>query len=182
MNNYDVFAFDIGGVLAYQDLSSLSKEELKYLQVFMNRFKNPNDRLLDQAKKYMQDIYLKIHHLNPDTLPTLDFLYSRDIRTSIWTNNIKEIEPWLAESGIYRYVNRRDVINSFDIGYDKPNACFFYKALKILDVHPSKVIFFDDNQVNVIGAKRCGIDSQMFEMHKSLRLEIAKYFDKGDQL
>ena len=171
-------AFDLGGVLAYQDLSVLTEEELLLLHTFMNRNKDVNKELLEYAKSIISEIYLKIHRLNCEAISTLDMLQQDKIRPSIWTNNIKEIETWFEEVNLYRYIRRADVINSFYLGVDKPNLDFYRKALWFLKNNPNDVLFLDDSRSNILGAKKCGIMGKEYNMGESLeeivKLEIRK--------
>lgn len=165
-------AFDFGGVLAYQDLSTLTEEELFLLQTFMNRNHVVDRDLLEYAQSKIAEIYLKIHKLNGETIPTLELLQQDKIRSSIWTNNVKEIEAWFEEVDLYRYIRKEDIINSFYLGFDKPNIEFYRRALLFLKNNPGDVLFFDDNHANILGAKKCGINSKEYDMKESLKETI----------
>lgn len=172
-----VVAFDLGGVLAYCDDSTLSEEELYLLQLykkFMSRqIVFEKDRsFLEYAKSKMSDIYLKIHKLNNDTIPVLEMLQDEKIRTSIWTNNTPYINSWLEEVGLIRFIHSRDIINSFYLGYDKPDIRFYLEALNILNINPLSVLFLDDNNTNVESAKRCGICGEQYTMQMSLYTKV----------
>ncbi len=161
-------AFDLGGVLAYQDLSVLTEEEKLLFQTYMNRNKGANRELLEYAKSKIAEIYLKIHRLNIGTISTLEMLQEKEIRSSIWTNNIKEIDAWLEEAGLYRYIRREDIVNSIYLGVDKPDLEFYHKALYLLKNSPSDVLFLDDNYDNVLGAQICGVKAKVYNMSESL--------------
>lgn len=164
----EVVAFDLGGVLAYQDLDKLTAEELFLLREYMNRKNIKDEELLFYAKSKIPEIYLKIYRLTPEAMETLQMLKDRNIRPSIWTNNIKEINDWFEEVGIYRYVDMKDVINSFYIGINKPNIEFYRRALNTIKSEPQRVLFIDDNYQNIINALRCGINGQVYDMSTSL--------------
>lgn len=172
-----VVAFDLGGVLAYCDNSKLSDEELYLLQFYkkyMSRqIVSKKDRyFLEYAKSKMSDIYLKIHKLNNDSLPVLEMLQNEKIRTSIWTNNTPYISSWLEEVGLTRFIHSRDIINSFYLGYDKPDIRFYLEALRILNINPLSVLFLDDNSINVESATRCGIWGEQYTMQMSLYTKV----------
>lgn len=177
--NVKTVAFDLGGVLAYQDLSKLTEEELFLLQTFMNRNQVVNRELLEYAKSKIAEIYLKIHKLNSETIQTLEMLQQDNIRPSIWTNNIKEIDAWFEEIGLYKYIRREDIINSIYLGFDKPNIDFYRNALLLLKNKPRDVLFFDDNHANILGARKCGISSKEYDMTKSLEETVETEIRKG---
>lgn len=172
-------AFDLGGVLAYQDLSVLTEEELVLLQTFMNRNKDVNKEHLEYAKSKIAEIYLKIYRLNSETIPTLEMLKQQKIRPSIWTNNIKEIDAWFEEVGLYKYIKREDIINSIYLGVDKPNIGFYRKALWLLKNNPDDVLFLDDNRNNVLNAKKYGIIGKEYNMSESLEKTVETEIRKG---
>lgn len=167
-------AFDLGGVLAYRDLSVLTEEEKMLLNVYMNRRSINDKELIEYASTKIQEIYLKIHKLTPDAIPTLEMLRSEHLTPSIWTNNIREIDNWFEEIGLYRYIDRKDIINSFYIGCDKPNIEFYKRALEIVKKHNSEVLFIDDSEPNVEGAAICGIPSIVYDDHHSLIKTVEK--------
>lgn len=170
-------AFDLGGVLAYCDNSKLSDEELYLLQFYkkyMSRqIVSKKDRdFLEYVKSKMSDIYLKIHKLNNDTIPVLEMLQDEKIRTSIWTNNTPYINSWLEEVGLTRFIYSRDIINSFYLGYDKPDIHFYLEALRVLNINSINVLFLDDNNINVKSAMRCGIWGEQYTMQMSLYTKV----------
>ena len=171
-------AFDLGGVLAYQDLSVLNEEELFLFKVYMNRSKVEDKELVRYAEKRILDIYLKIHKLNPDTFNVLEILKVEKIIPSLWTNNIKYLNSWLDSVGLHKYIDNSNVINSYFLNVDKPNKEFYYKALKQLKQSPNDILFFDDDMENVISSKRCGIESKIYDMKDSLEEKVQKEIKK----
>lgn len=167
-------AFDLGGVLAYQDLSELTEEEILLLKTFMNRNQVVNKEILEYAKSKITQIYLKIHKLNSETIPTLEMLQEEKVNLSIWTNNIKEIDAWFEQINLYRYIKRENIINSFYLGVDKPNIDFYRNALWLLKNNPEDVLFFDDNHANILGAKKCMIQAKEYDIKESLKKTVKK--------
>ena len=157
-------AFDVGGVLAYQNLSALTEEEQILFRIYMNRNHIQDPNLIEYASKRMPDIFLKIYKLSNSAMPTLEALKDMKKRLSIWTNNIGAIDGWFEHIGLYRYVKREDIINSFYIGVDKPNIEFYRIALKHLRSAPQNVLFLDDNSKNIRAAIRCGITGILYHM------------------
>jgi len=110
----------------------------------------PED-FLAQFTGWLHRPYEGVHDL-------LEELSSRH-RTAILTN-ISGVHWPIAESyGIFDRVER--VIASFRIGAIKPDRDFFEIALAEMGVATDEVVFFDDNIVNVEGARAFGIESHV---------------------
>lgn len=54
------------------------------------------------------------------------------------------------------------LLNSSEIGFAKPDSRFFEKALEICNCKPDQTLFIDDQQANVIAARKLGIQSILF--------------------
>lgn len=179
MERIETVAFDLGGVLAYQDFSSLTEEELFLFKTYMNRRKIQNRELIEYASGRIADIFLKIHYLTDGAIPTLEMLKEMKIRASIWTNNIGAIDLWFEEINLYHYIAKKDIINSFYIGCDKPNLKFYRKALEELKNMPQSVLFLDDKFQNIVGAQECGIHGRLYASCESLGATVESEIKKG---
>ena len=51
------------------------------------------------------------------------------------------------------------VVASFQVGMFKPDKPYFEHALALAGVSANEVLFFDDNEINCEGARRCGIEA-----------------------
>ena len=86
----------------------------------------------------------------------LDELAGRH-RTAILTN-ISAVHWPIAEAyGLFDKVDR--VVASYRIGAIKPDRDFFEIALAELAATAPEAVFFDDNVVNVEGARACGLEA-----------------------
>jgi HAD superfamily hydrolase (TIGR01509 family) len=80
-------------------------------------------------------------------------------RTAILTN-ISAVHWPIAEAyGLFDRVER--VIASYRIGAIKPDRDFFEIALAQVGAAAADAVFFDDNIVNVEGARACGIEAHL---------------------
>ena len=80
-------------------------------------------------------------------------------RTAILTN-ISAVHWPIAEAyGLFDKVER--VVASYRVGAIKPDRDFFEIALAELGSAASEAVFFDDNRVNVEGARACGIEAYL---------------------
>lgn len=176
-------AFDLGGVLAYRDLSVLSAEEQNLLLIYQKymgiKDVNPKDKeFLEYAGSKMEEITRKIYKLNSETLDVLKMLYYNGIDISLWTNNTPYLNSSLEQVGILRYISLENVINSYYLGYDKPNKYFYLKALELLLIRASQILFVDDNRDNLISAKNCGIQTLEYDMSMSLKDSLSFAFER----
>jgi putative hydrolase of the HAD superfamily len=51
---------------------------------------------------------------------------------------------------------------SFELGFAKPDAGYFKSIMDRIDVAPDRVLFIDDHEGNVAGARELGIHSELF--------------------
>lgn len=51
---------------------------------------------------------------------------------------------------------------SFELGFAKPDAGYFQAIMKRIDVTPDRLLFIDDHEGNVAGARELGIHSELF--------------------
>ena len=177
--------FDFG-VLAYRDLSVLSAEEQNLLLIYQKymgiKGVNPKDKeFLEYARSKMEEITRKIYKLNREALDVLKMLHYNGIGISLWTNNTPYLNSSLEQVGVLRYIPLENVINSYYLGYDKPNKYFYLKALELLHIRASQILFVDDNRDNLISAKNCGIQTLEYDMSMSLKDSLSFTFERIKQ-
>ncbi len=80
-------------------------------------------------------------------------------RTAIVTN-ISAVH-WPIAEGYGLFDRVAHVFASFRMGAIKPDADFFAMALEGVGASPAEAVFFDDNVVNVEGARACGIEAHV---------------------
>lgn len=179
MREIERIAFDLGGVLAHLDFSRLSREEIQLYYLYMNRFnKEISGEELEYIKRRLPDIIVKLYKLNDDVEETLEMLKDYKVKPSIWTNGIEEMNAWFESINLYRYMAYEDIINSYFINVDKPNGEFYEKALKIIRVRPSRVLFYDDKKENVDSACLLGIRGRQFDGSRSLKNTVKEDIER----
>ena len=67
------------------------------------------------------------------------------------------------------------IVVSGEIQMLKPFPEIYNHTLKKYDLNPSECIFIDDRPVNVLGAKKCGIDGIIFETPLQLIKSLKKF-------
>jgi glucose-1-phosphatase len=101
----------------------------------------------------------------------LDELAARH-RTAILTN-ISAVHWPIAEGyGLFEKVER--VVASYRIGAIKPDRDFFEIALAELGATVPEAVFFDDNAVNVEGARACGIEAYVVRGPEEVRARLVE--------
>jgi HAD superfamily hydrolase (TIGR01509 family) len=101
----------------------------------------------------------------------LDELAARH-RTAILTN-LSAVHWAIAEGyGLFDKVER--VFASYRVGAIKPDRDFFEIALAGLGAAPSEAVFFDDNLVNVEGARACGIEAHLVRGLQETRARLVE--------
>lgn len=107
----------------------------------------------------------------------LDELAARH-RTAILTNISAVHWPIAAGYGLFEKVER--VVASYRVGAIKPDRDFFEIALAELGALASEAVFFDDNIVNVEGARACGIEAHVVRGLKETRARLVELDILGD--
>jgi putative hydrolase of the HAD superfamily len=79
-------------------------------------------------------------------------------------NFIKSVEKYQFDANIY----------SCEVGLSKPESGIYHLAIKKLGVKPEEIVFVDDKQENVEGAKKVGMKGVLFEEVEEVRREIGK--------
>jgi putative hydrolase of the HAD superfamily len=82
---------------------------------------------------------------------------ARGIRTAIVTNNIREYgDAWRGQLPVDELFDT--IVDSSHEGVRKPNPVIYHTALERLGVsHPSRAVFLDDFEGNVIAARTLGM-------------------------
>ncbi|MFD1365104.1 HAD family hydrolase [Actinoplanes sichuanensis] len=100
---------------------------------------------------------------------------ARRHRTAILTNN----DPLLREALLGAHPEWEhlfgDIVFSADIHAVKPSAEAFDRALSIMDVEPSVVLFVDDSEANVAGARNAGLSAVRFRDAAQLAADLAEH-------
>lgn len=99
--------------------------------------------------------------LNTEVLDVIKSLKSKGTKVYLATNNEKYRVNYLSnEVGLKSYVD--GIFSSASLGFKKPDKNFYLKVLNSLELTPKDVIFWDDDNENVEGAKSVGISSYLY--------------------
>lgn len=92
--------------------------------------------------------------------------------TAVLSNNNR-----MADHGFRQTFNADDLFDivfySSDLGAKKPDVNIFKKFAAKMGVHPSEIVFFDDDAANVAAAKKVGFNAHIFK-NSSQVIEVVK--------
>ncbi len=183
IKNVQFVFFDAGGVL-FLDLMDqgrwldFSKKiripESKILEFV--KFYTPYEPLLNQGKIRADDFWKKANkklglNINlPDSFQNLlvkEFkpnppikrvlsLAQQKYRIGILTNMYLGMFQQITQRGIIPQANYEVIIDSSEIGLAKPDPAIYEYAQRTIKVPPERILFVDNSQKNLNGAKRVG--------------------------
>ena len=78
-----------------------------------------------------------------------------------------------ADAAVIRSLFDRTFL-SFELGLVKPDAAIFHQAADDLGLDPGEIVFLDDNQINVDGARSVGLDAHRARGVDDARRHLAR--------
>lgn len=184
MNKIKAIAFDLGGVLIKEKDINLSPLE----EILEKQFGNLN------TKKSFFDWAIKETNLSKEEIENsvkriISIIYQikepdlfqkiPKFRFFIATNHLSYVNNWIYSQNFFD--NIEAVINSDNIGFQKPDKNFYNYLISKVKEKPESILFIDDNSSNINGAKNCGLQTLFFERNKFLSEEINHYLNSNDK-
>ena len=160
-----VIAFDLVGVLIREKDIDLSTEEDKIERLFGPNISDSefmmkardiisNDSVLMRTTEGIIDRLYEVRE--PRLFQKLKEKYP-DIKIVIATNHVSYIRNYIGEMFGLNYLD--DFYISAELHKIKPNKDFYEYILNDLNIKSEEMLFLDDNQDNVIGAEKLGINT-----------------------
>lgn len=109
------------------------------------------------------DVWTKIQP-NPEMMEAVQDLRRQGIRCCLATNQQTRRAQWMHDNLPYDDLFS-DSFYSCELGLAKPGPAYFTTILDRLDVDPATVLFVDDTEANVEGARTTGIHAELFPRH-----------------
>jgi len=163
MKMIKVIAFDLVGVLVTERDIDLTEEENKIERLFGSN-RSDADFLLEARKiirndallvRTIQSIIDKIYKVKePDLFKKLKQKYN-NIKIVIATNHVSYIREFIGEAFGIDYLDNFYI--SAEIHKIKPETTFYEHLLSKLNIKNEELLFLDDSQVNIDGARELGI-------------------------
>ncbi|MBV9951474.1 MAG: HAD-IA family hydrolase [Acidimicrobiia bacterium] len=126
-----------------------------YAAVLRTCGKDHDDELIERLRA--RDLELLFEHtvVHPDSVPFLEELRERGVRTAIVSNCADGTRPLLHHLGLDALVD--ELVLSCEVRSSKPAAPIFETALTGLGATPEETVFVDDQPAYCDGARRLGI-------------------------
>jgi HAD superfamily hydrolase (TIGR01509 family) len=189
--------FDNHGVLCHNDteggFDSLSRVLGKDVSSFKNIFwdiesmtfkgeVSPNEQFMKFAKEIKTNVspkdIQKITYSGYTPRPGMNDLVKqlgKKYEISILTNFNKDFWELNKKWGYEELFEKEKIFVSSEIGAKKPEKEIYLFVLNALGRKPEEVIFIDDQEKNVVGAQRVGINGILFKSREQLEKELSKY-------
>lgn len=128
----------------------------------------PDGAMLDLCRSFLRPFFATARRYD-DTLPTLDKLRAKGVKTTIVSNLPwgSPAPPWHEETARHGLSRRMDaVVFCSDAGWRKPARQIFEFTLEQLSVDPQDCVFVGDNpHWDVAGPRALGIDAVLIDRH-----------------
>lgn len=173
-----VIAFDFVGVLVSEKDVNLSETEDRLERLF-----GPNisdEDYLNMGCKYEKNkkklinitkgIINKLYKINDLYLLKNIKKIDKNIKIVIATNHVSYIRQYIKDNFDNKYLD--DIIISSEIHEIKPNKEFYRYILNKYDLNPEELLFLDDNESNILGAKTMGINTIKVDENTDVLKEI----------
>jgi putative hydrolase of the HAD superfamily len=109
-------------------------------------------------------------HLDPETIDVLRDAHGRGTRMTLLSNaphELADVVETLPELDFFD-----DYVFSARIGVAKPEPAAFEAALEVMGLPPGDVLFIDDREANVAGARAVGLDARRYTSAEALRADL----------
>ena len=176
-----VIALDLVGVLVKEVI------ELEGIEDKIERFFGPNKsdlEFINQVKEITNLSETEIINITKNIINKLYGLKDKDIvkklkekypniKLVIATNHVSYIKEYIKNN-----IDIEDIIISADINKIKPNPDFYYAVANILNEEPNNILFVDDNQNNIDGAKEIGMQTIKIDRYDDVFDKISRYLNE----
>ena len=192
--------FDLGGVLVdwkpeYVFLNEFKGDRKKmnwfFENICTNEWNEQQDggKLISKATKERIKLFPKYKSLIKMYYEKWEYMLKGEISGSVeilkklkkMKFNLIALTNWSAETfpvALKRFKFLKlfsGIVVSGEIQMLKPFPEIYNHTLKKYDLNPSECIFIDDRPINVLGAKKCGIDGIIFETPLQLTKSLKKF-------
>lgn len=102
--------------------------------------------------------------VDQDMIAAVQRLRAAGVRCALATNQQNVRGAYMQES--LGYADAFDAhFYSFEVGVAKPDPDYFRRIVDQLDVVPEQLLFVDDKEANVLGAREAGLTAELFAQH-----------------
>ena len=176
-----VIAFDLVGILVTEKDIDLPTEEDKLERMFGANISDEEyiksaSKIIDNEQNIInitKEIINKLYAVKDKDLFKKIKEKNNDIKIVIATNHVSFVKDY-----IYKYFDNTyidDIFISAEIHNVKPNADFYKAILDKYNIKPNELLFIDDSQTNIDGAKALKINTIKIEKDSNVSYEIINY-------
>lgn len=105
--------------------------------------------------------------INHPLLSVVDELRANGIKTAVLSNDGSSLRAYIEGHGITKHFD--EIFISGELNMMKPDPRIYQYVTQKLGFSPNEVIFFDDRQMNVDGALRAGLQSELYASVQQVR-------------
>lgn len=177
-----IIAFDLVGVLVGEKDIDLTDEETKLERMFGPNL-NDADYFIE-ARKFIdkdpiilsttEELISKLYHVKDNDIFKKVKEKHPEVKNIIATNHISFVRNFIGES--FDIESLDDLLISAEIHHIKPNSDFYEYILNKYCIKPEELLFIDDNEENINGAKILGINTIKVNKDTNIIDEIDKFF------
>ena len=178
-----VIAFDMVGVLVTEKDINLSSEEDKLERLFGDNIDDAG--YLASARKIIsdnsvitrmtEDIIEKLYEVKDSKIFEKIKSKYNDVKIVIATNHVSSIRNYIDNHLDTKRLD--DIIISAEVHKLKPNADFYQLLLDKYNVNPDEMLFVDDSQKNIDGAKELGIRTIKIDKDMDVYNEVSLHLN-----
>lgn len=161
-------AFDLVGVLAYENDYELNEVEGKIERLFGA---NPSDEdFTKQALAYAktkEEVQDRVHHIinniygvRDENIVSKIKEINSSIKVIIATNHVTAIKEWIVKQPFYDSLD--GLFISAELNCCKPALSFYDKVSQAMKIDPNEILFVDDSPKNIEGAKEYGMKTLLY--------------------
>jgi len=126
--------------------------------------------LLAQLRRWDVELW---SDLDPVMLGWLERLHTAGYKTGLLSNMHPDMAAHVRQT--FQWLQRLDAqILSCELRLVKPSPAIYQCCVQKLGLHADQVVFIDDRQANVEGARRTGLIGLLFEGVETLRAELSR--------
>ena len=176
-----VIAFDLVGVLVTEKDIDLPTEEDKLERMFGDNISDDEyiksaSKIIDNEQNIInitKEIINKLYAVKEKDLFKKIKEKNNDIKIVIATNHVSFVKDFIYKHFDKTYID--DIFISAEIHKVKPNADFYKAILDKYNIKPNELLFVDDSQTNIDGAKALKINTIKIEKDSNVSYEIINY-------
>jgi len=113
-----------------------------------------------------------VNEFNPEMIKLLQNLHDK-YKLVLLSNSSREMDKGIFSSSVIRYFDR--ICLSHINSEKKPNKMAFLPILQDFNLDPEEVLFIDDKEKNLLGAKKLRINTILFKNYKELLSSLRDY-------